>query len=65
VNAEYFLCDDSGKGETVEHIGEGLPDFDVTASLAFVMEPVDAGDVGTFVITSENEEIFWVFELVA
>jgi hypothetical protein len=65
VNAEYLLCDDGSNGETVEDIGECLPDLDVATSLAFVVESVDTGDVGTFVIASEDEEVLWVFELVA
>jgi hypothetical protein len=65
VNAEYLLCNDGGERETVENICEGLPDFDVAASLAFVVESVDTSDVGTFVVTSEDEEVLWVFEFVA
>ena len=31
---------DSGNGQTVEHVNEGLPRLDIAPSLAFVVEAV-------------------------
>ena len=44
MTAEDLFVDDSGHGQAVETICERLPQFDVVASLAFVVEAVDAVD---------------------
>jgi hypothetical protein len=34
VHAEDFFVDDGGDGETVETVGESLPEFDTVSSFA-------------------------------
>ena len=64
MHGEDFLVDDGGNGETVEAVSEGLPQLDVVASLAFIVEAIDAVDRGAFVVSAEDEEVFGVFDLV-
>lgn len=64
MHAEDLLVDDGGDWETVETVGEGLPQFDVVTSLALVVETVYSVDGSTLVVTSHDEEVLWVFDLV-
>lgn len=65
VNAENLTSDDSSDRETVEGVDEGLPDLDIAPALALIVETVDPGDVGAFVVAAEEEEVLGVLELVA
>ena len=64
VHGKNLLVDDSGDGKAVEAVGKGLPQFDIVATLAFIIETIDAVDRGTLMVTSENEEILRVLNLV-
>lgn len=64
VHGKNLLVDDSGDRKAVEAIGEGLPKLDVVATLALVVEAIDSVDRGALVVTSEDEEIFGVLDLV-
>ena len=50
--------------QTIETIGEGLPKLDVIPSLALVIKPVDSIDRSTLVVTTENEKVLRVLDLV-
>lgn len=64
MHAENFFINNGCDGETVEAISEGLPEFDVVSSLAFLVESVDSVDAGALVISSQEEEIFRVLDLI-
>jgi len=64
VHGEDLLVDDSGDGETVEAVRECLPQLDVVAALALVVEAVDAVDRRAFVVAAEHEEVLRVLDLV-
>lgn len=64
VHGKDLLVDDSSNWQAIEAISKGLPKLDIIPSLAFVVESIDTVDRSTFVITTENEEVFWVFDLV-
>jgi hypothetical protein len=64
VHGEDLLVNDGSDWETVEAVGEGLPELDVVSTLALVVESVDSVDGGTLVVTTEDEEVLWVFDLV-
>jgi hypothetical protein len=64
VHGEDLLIDDCRNGQAVEAIGEGLPELDVISSLTLVVETVNAVDGSTFVISTENEKILRVLDLV-
>jgi hypothetical protein len=64
VHGENLLVDDSGDRKAVEAVGKGLPQLDVVATLALVVEAIDTVDRGALVVTSEDEEVFGVLDLV-
>lgn len=65
VDTEDFPSNDGSDGETVEGVNEGLPDLDVATALTLIIEPIHTGDVGAFVVASQEEEVLWVLELIA
>jgi hypothetical protein len=64
VHGEDFLVDNSGDRQTVEAVCEGLPQLDVVATLALVVEAVDAVDRRTLVVAAKHEEVLGVLDLV-
>jgi hypothetical protein len=64
VHREDLFIDDSGNGQAVEAISEGLPELDVVPTFAFVVEAVDAVDRGAFVISAQNKEVLGILDLV-
>jgi len=65
VAAENLLVDDGCNGETVEAVGERLPELDVVPPLAFVVESVYPVDAGALVVSAEQEEILGILDLVS
>jgi len=65
VHGEDLLINDGGDGQAVEAVGESLPKLDVIASLALVVETVDTVDGSALVVTTENEEVLGVLDLVS
>jgi hypothetical protein len=64
VHGEDLLVDDGGNGQAVEAVGEGLPQLDVVAALALVIEAVYAVDGGALVVAAQDEEVLRVLDLV-
>lgn len=64
MHGENLLVDDGGDGQAIEAIREGLPQLDVVAALALIVEAVYTVDRSAFVIPAKNEEILGVFDLV-
>lgn len=64
VHGEDLLVDDRRDGQAVEAISECLPQLNVVPPLALVIEAIDTVDGGTFVVTTENKEVFRIFNLV-
>lgn len=64
VHGEDLLVNDGGNGQAVEAIGKSLPQLDVVASLALVVEAVDTVDGGALVVAAQNEEVLGVLDLV-
>jgi len=64
MHCEDLLVNDCCNGQAVEAVSEGLPELDVIPSLALVVEPVDPVDGSTFVIATQDEEVFGVLDLV-
>jgi hypothetical protein len=64
VHGEDLLIDDGGNGKAVEAVGESLPKLDVVSALALIVETVDTVDRGTLVVTTQNEEVLRVLDLV-
>lgn len=52
MHGEDLLIDDGGNRETVEAVGESLPQLDVVTALALVVEAVDTIDGSTLVVAA-------------
>ena len=64
MHGKDFLINNGSDGKTVEAVRERLPQLDVVAPLAFIIESINAIDGGTFVVATKNEEVLWVLDLV-
>lgn len=65
MHAQDFLVNNCGNRETVEAISESLPQLDVIASLALIVESIDSVDGSTLVVASEKEEVLRILNLVS
>ena len=50
---------------TIEAINKCLPNFDVTPPLAFIIKSIHPRHIRTFVISSQQEKVLWILDLVA
>lgn len=64
MHCENLFVNDGCDRQAVETIRKGLPQFDIVSSLALIVEAVDTVYGGAFVVAAQDEEIFWVFDLV-
>ena len=64
MHGEYFLVDDCCNRQTIEAIGECLPQLDVVPPLALIVESVYAVDRCALVVPTQNKEVFWILDLV-
>jgi len=64
MHAQNLLINNCGNWQTVEAICECFPEFDVVSSLTFIIEAVDSVDAGTFMVTSQKEEVLRILDLV-
>lgn len=64
MHAEDLVLYQGGWWQTVEHITKLLPQFDVVATLALVVEAINSCDARALMVTTEQEYIFWVLHLV-
>lgn len=64
MHGENLLVNNGGNGKAVEAIGESLPELDIIAALALIVEAVNTVDRGTLVVTSQDEEVLGIFDLV-
>lgn len=64
MDAEDLVVDDGGDREAIEALDEFLPKFKRVASLALIVEAIDTIDRTTLMVTSQQEEILGVLDLV-
>lgn len=64
VHGENLLVNDGRDGQAVEAVGEGFPQLDVVSALALIVEAIDTVDGGTLVVTTQDEEVLGVLDLV-
>lgn len=64
MHSENLLINNSGNGKAVETIGESFPQLNIVATLALIVETVDAVDGGTLVVTSQDEKVLRVLDFV-
>lgn len=65
MHTQDFLINNSGNWKTVETVCESLPKFYVVSSLAFVIKTINSVNACAFMVTSEKEEVFRVFDFVS
>jgi len=65
MHAKNFLIDESCDRQAVKHVTEDAPESNGVTSLAFVVEAVNTVDLGTFMVSSEEEEVLGVLNFVA
>ena len=64
MHGEDLLIDNGGNGQAVEAIGKSLPKLDVVPPFALIVEAVDSVNRGALVVSTKDEEVFGVFDLV-
>lgn len=64
MHANDLVVNDSATGETVECIAELLPHLDRKPTAALVIEAINPIDTCALVVSTQQEEVFWVFDLV-
>jgi hypothetical protein len=64
MHGEDLLINDGGNRQAVEAVRERLPKLDVVATLALIVEAIDAVDRGTLVVATKDEEVLGVLDLV-
>jgi hypothetical protein len=63
MHAKDFLVNDRGDRETIETVGECLPQFHIVSPLAFIIKPVNSIYTRTFMVSAKQKEILRVLDL--
>jgi hypothetical protein len=64
VHTKDLFIDNGSAGKTVEAVGKGLPELDTETSFALVIKSIDPIDGSALVISTQNEKVFGVLDLV-
>jgi len=64
VHGEDLLVNDGSNRKAVEAVRKGLPQLNVVPTLALVVETIDAVNRGALVVTSQDEEVLGILDLV-
>jgi hypothetical protein len=64
VHAQNLVVDQGGNGKAVKNILEFFPNSNGVSTLALIVESVNSVNLGAFVVTSQEEEVLLVFNLV-
>ena len=64
MHGENLLINDCGDWQTVEAVGECLPQLDVVSTFAFIVKAINTIDRSAFVISSKDEKVLWILDLV-
>ena len=64
MHGEDLLINDGSYRQAVEAIGKRLPKLDVIPPLAFIVETVNTVDRSALMISTQNEEVLRVLDLV-
>jgi hypothetical protein len=64
VHGEDLLVNNGSNRETVEAVGKCLPELNVVATLALIIETIDTVNGGTLVVATEDEEVLRILDLV-
>ena len=64
MHCEDLLINNCCNGQAVEAVCESLPKFDVVSPFALIVETINTVYRGTFVVTTQDKEVFGIFDLV-
>jgi hypothetical protein len=64
VHTDNFIINDSSTRQAVESVAEGLPKLDAEPAPAFIIEPINSINTSALVITSKDEKVFRILDLV-
>jgi len=65
MHTDDFVINNSRTREAVKSITECLPQLDTETTTTLVIESVDSVDSGTLVISSKDEKVFRVLDLIS
>mmetsp|Transcript_15416 Transcript_15416/g.25393 ORF Transcript_15416/g.25393 Transcript_15416/m.25393 type:complete len:256 (-) Transcript_15416:491-1258(-) len=65
MHTDDFVINNGSTGEAVKSIAESLPQLHTETTTTLIIETVDPVDPGTLMVTSEDEEIFRVLDLIS
>lgn len=64
MHCEDLLINNCCDGQAVEAVSESLPELDVIASLALIVEAINTVNGCALVVTAKNEEVFGILDLI-
>jgi hypothetical protein len=64
MHAQDLLVNDGSNWEAVEAVSKSLPQLNIVPSFALVIESINSIDGSALVISSEEEKVLWVLDLV-
>ncbi len=64
MHGEDLLIDNSGNWQAIEAIRKRFPQFNIIPSLTFVIEAINPVNGSALVITTQDEEVFRVLDLI-
>ncbi len=64
MHANDLIINDCSAWKAVESVAKLFPHFYGEASTAFIIKSVDSIDTSTFVVSSQEEEIFRILDFV-
>ena len=65
MHTEDLFVNQGCNWQAVEDVGEDFPKSNGVSSLAFVVKSINSIDLSAFVVSSQKEEVLWIFDLVA
>ena len=65
MHADNLIINNCRARQTVEGVTKMLPDFDAVAATAFIVESIYAVNSRAFVVSPEDEEVFWILDFVS
>ena len=65
MHTQYLIVNYCCHGKTIKAISERFPEFDVVASLAFIIKTVNPIYTGTLMVSAEEEKVLGVLDFVS
>jgi hypothetical protein len=64
MHANNLIVNNGSTGKTVKGVAECFPNFDTVAATAFVIKAIYAINSRCFMVSPQNEEVFWILDFV-